>query len=53
MEFYPLGSLPTSYPSWYVEALAQAGLNAYASATYTRTPRAFTTSTDHRAAACR
>jgi hypothetical protein len=34
MEFYPLGSLPTSYPSWYVEGLDQAGLNAYASATW-------------------
>jgi hypothetical protein len=34
MEFYPLGSLPTSYPSWYVDALAGAGMNAYASATW-------------------
>jgi len=34
MEFYPLGSLPASYPAWYVEGLAQAGLNAYASATW-------------------
>ena len=38
MEFYPLGTLPTSYPPWYVEGLAQGGLNAYASATWILSP---------------
>ena len=30
MEFYPLGTVPTSYPSWYVDGLANVGLNANA-----------------------
>src|SRR5260370_1081938 len=34
MEFYPFGTLPASYPKWYVDRLAEAGMNAYASATW-------------------
>ena len=28
MDFFPFGTFPSSYPTWYVEGLAKVGLNA-------------------------